>query len=62
MTYLDRKSLLAPAGLCMRAGCGAQCQDDHLLCERCAVDHRKRNKISTRQRRMFRRLQLGLWR
>jgi hypothetical protein len=58
MTYPDRKALLAPTGRCMRVGCGKECQEDHLLCEGCAVDHRRRNRMSMRRSRNWRRVQL----
>jgi hypothetical protein len=48
-------------GRCVRIGCGNACQEDHLLCEGCAEDHRERNARTMRRTRAFRRLQLWLF-
>jgi hypothetical protein len=47
-------------GQCVRSGCGNACQEDHLLCEKCAEDHRGRNAKVMRRTRMFRKVQLWL--
>lgn len=39
-SYDDRKL----TGQCCRASCSNACQDDHLLCESCAEDHRRANR------------------
>lgn len=46
------------AGLCVRNGCHAKTQDDHLLCTEHAIDSRRRTKKAMRAIRAKRRAQL----
>jgi hypothetical protein len=58
--YSLRKALNAETRRCIYAGCERECLDDHLMCEPHGEDHRRRNRVSTRQRRQWRRLQLWI--
>lgn len=57
-SYGERKV----TGKCVRRGCVEPCRDDHLLCDRHAVDHRERNKRWAKMARRRRRVQMRLWR
>lgn len=51
--YMQRKL----SGVCVRSGCSTPAQDDHLLCERHAQDHRARNRKSMKRTRRSKRVQ-----
>jgi hypothetical protein len=54
--YYDRKG----REQCVYDGCPFPCADECVMCPRHGEEHRKRNRVSTRQRRWYRRVQLWL--
>jgi hypothetical protein len=60
MNYSELKQRNIEQKLCVRSGCGNACQEDHLLCEGCADDHRERNARTMRRTRAWKRVQLWL--
>jgi hypothetical protein len=60
--YLTRKLAAHERNRCVRVGCEREPQEDHLLCGPCMHDHRERNIKSMKRMRLFRKVQLWLWR
>jgi hypothetical protein len=54
--YYDRKG----REQCVYDGCPDPCDDECVMCPRHGLDHRKRNRVSMRNRRRYRRVQLWL--